>query len=179
MLDRNTSMLIVTDIQGKLASLMFERDELYRSVGILIEGAKVLGMPILWVEQYPQGLGPTVREVAAHLEGLVPIPKKTFSSLRDPFILKAFEDFNRSQVILAGIETHVCIYQTAMDLLTMGIETHIPEDAVSSRTLQNKRIGLKKIIRAGGHRTSVETALFELLGIGEGEEFRKIIRLVK
>jgi hypothetical protein len=179
MLDRNTSLLIVTDIQGKLASLMHERDELYSSVGILIEGAKVLGIPILWVEQYPQGLGPTVREVAAHLGGLAPIPKKTFSSLRDPVILKAFENFNRSQIILAGIETHVCIYQTSMDLLTMGIETHIPEDAVSSRTLLNKRIGLDKIVRAGGHRTSVETVLFEMLEIGEGEEFRKIIRLVK
>jgi hypothetical protein len=179
MLDRRTSLLIVTDIQGKLASLMHESDELYRSVGILIEGAKILGIPILWVEQYPQGLGLTVPEVAAHLDGLAPLPKKTFSSLRDPVILKAFENFNRSQVILAGIETHVCIYQTSMDLLTMGIETHIPEDAVSSRTLQNKRIGLEKIVRAGGHRTSVETVLFEMLEIGEGEEFRKIIRLVK
>ncbi len=179
MLDRNKSMLIVTDIQGKLASLMHERDELYRSLGILIEGAKVLGLPILWVEQYPQGLGPTVPEIAAHLEGIVPLSKKTFSSLREPIILKAFEEVNRPQVILAGIETHVCIYQTAMDLLTMGIETHIPEDAVSSRTSQNKRIGLEKIIRAGGHTTSVETALFEILGVGEGEEFRKIIRLVK
>lgn len=172
-------MLIVTDVQGKLASIMHERDELYHSLEILIEGAKVLNLPILWVEQYPQGLGPTVPEIAAHLKGLEPYPKKTFSLLRDPFILKAFKEINRPQVILSGIETHVCIYQTSLDLLNMDVETHIPEDAVSSRTFTNKRIGLEKIVRAGGHSTSVETSLFELLGVGEGEEFRKIIRLVK
>ena len=179
MLDRNKTMLIVTDVQGKLAGLMHKRDELYRSLGILIEGAKILDLPILWVEQYPQGLGPTVPEIAVHLKELEPFPKKTFSLLRDTSILKAFKEINRSQVILSGIETHVCIYQTSLDLLDMGVETHIPEDAVSSRTYINKRIGIEKIVRSGGHSTSVETALFELLGVGEGEEFRKIIKLVK
>ena len=179
MLDRNKTLLIVTDVQGRLASIMHERDELYRSLGILIEGAKVLGLPILWVEQYPQGLGPTVPEIAAHLEGLVPFSKKTFSLLRDPVILKAFRETGRSQVILTGVETHVCIYQSSLDLLNMGIETYVPEDAVSSRTAMNKRIGIENIVRAGGHATSAEMALFELMGVGEGEEFKKIVRLVK
>jgi nicotinamidase-related amidase len=179
MLERNKAMLIVTDVQGKLASLMYERDELFRSMEILIEGAKILDLPILWVEQYPEGLGPTVKEIAAHLKGLSPFPKKTFSSLRDPVILKTFEEIKRSQVILSGIETHVCIYQTAIDLLNMGIETHIPVDAVSSRTLMNKHIGIEKITRAGGDKTSVETLLFELLKVGEGDEFRKITKLIK
>ncbi|MHB9029645.1 MAG: isochorismatase family protein, partial [Candidatus Latescibacterota bacterium] len=130
-------------------------------------------------EQYPQGLGPTVPEIASHLAGLSPLPKRTFSSLRDASIIAAFERLNRSQVILTGIETHVCIYQTAMDLLARGIEVHVPEDAVSSRTARNRRIGLDKISRAGGHLTSVETALFEMLGIAGGGEFKKIIQLVK
>ena len=179
MLDRNVSALFVTDIQGRLASLMDERESLYRNVGILIEGIKILGIPILWIEQYPQGLGPTVPEISVHLEGLSPLPKKTFSSLREPAIQGAFEKLQRRQVILIGIETHICIYQTSMDLLAQGAEVHIPVDAVSSRTGRNRRIGLKKIERAGGQLTSVETVLFELLTVAEGEEFKKIVQLVK
>ncbi len=179
MLDRTKSLLIVTDIQGKLASLMDERESLYRNAAILIDSMKILEVPILWIEQYPRGLGPTVPEIASHLEGFSPLPKTTFSSLRDAAIFTEFERLNRQQVILTGIETHVCIYQTAMDLLARGVEVHVPEDAVSSRTARNRRIGLDAIGRAGGCVTSVETALFEMLGIAEGEAFKKIIKLVK
>ena len=179
MLDRFTSILIVTDIQGKLAGLMHERESLFRNSGILIEGMKVLGVPILWVEQYPEGLGPTVPEIASLLEGLSPLPKKTFSSLRDPEILSAFECHHRSRAIITGIETHVCVYQTSMDLIDRGYETHIPVDAVSSRTALNKQVGLDKIARAGGHLTSVEIILFEMLGSAESKEFGPIRKLVK
>jgi nicotinamidase-related amidase len=179
MLNKNTTLLIVTDIQGKLAHLMFEKETLFKNIGIMIDGAKILEIPILWVEQYPDGLGQTVSEVASHLKGHTPLAKKTFSSLRDPVIIKRFEEIGRKQVIIVGIETHVCVYQTSMDLLTRGIETHVVEDAVSSRTEFNKRIGLSKIVRAGGHITSVETALFELLENADGETFKKILALVK
>ena len=179
MLDRNRSLLIITDIQGNLANLMFRRDDLYKQIGIMIEGIKAFDIPILWIEQYPRGLGPTVPEVASHLEGYKPLPKKTFSSLRDPEINKRLTETGRDQVILIGIETHVCIHQTAMDLLSQGIETHVVADAVSSRTEFNKRIGLEKMAHAGVIITSVETALFELLEIAEGETFKKIVRLVK
>jgi len=179
MLQRERSILIVTDIQGKLASLMHERETLYKNVGIMIEGIKALDIPILWIEQYPRGLGPTVPEVASHLEGYAPLPKKTFSSLKDPVISERFAQSGRSQVLLVGIETHVCIYQTALDLLERGVETYVVEDAVSSRTALNKRIGLENIRDAGGHITSVETVLFELLAIAEGDAFRKIVTLVR
>ena len=179
MLQRERTILIVTDIQGKLASLMHEREALYKNVGIMIEGIKALDIPILWIEQYPRGLGPTVAEVASHLEGYKPLPKKTFSSLKDPVISERFIQSGRSQAILVGIETHVCIYQSALDLIERGVETHVVEDAVSSRTEFNKRIGLEKIRDAGGQITSVETALFELLIIAEGEAFSKIVTLVR
>jgi len=179
MLERKRTLLIVTDIQGNLASLMFKREELFNNIGDMIEGVKELGIPILWVEQYPKGLGRTVREVEIHLEGYEPLPKKTFSSLRDPVINKRFNEFGKNQVILTGIETHVCIHQTAMDLLARGIETHIVADAVSSRTEFNKLIALEKLARAGACITSVETALFELLEVAEGEAFKEILRLVK
>ena len=199
MLEKDRSLLIVTDIQGKLASLMFEKETLFRNIGIMIDGIQALGIPILWVEQYPEGLGSTVPEVASHLKGNKPLPKKTFSSLRDPVINARFNELQRDQVILVGIETHVCIYQTSMDLLSLspcwrtrrasalsqqavavgGVEVHVVEDAVSSRSAFNKHIGLEKIARAGGHITSVETALFELLELAEGEAFKKILKLIK
>jgi len=179
MLDNKRSLLIVTDVQGKLAQIMFKREALFKNIGIIIEGFKILEIPILWLEQYPEGLGSTVKEVASHLKGYTPMPKKVFSAMKDRNILKRFEDIGRDQVIMTGIETHICIYQTSMDLLSRGIETHIARDAVSSRTKANKTIGLKKVERAGGHITSVETALFELLRIAEGKAFQKILKLVK
>jgi nicotinamidase-related amidase len=179
MLDRNTSLLMVTDIQGRLASLMDERESLYRNAAMLIDGIRILGIPILWIEQYPQGLGPTIPEIASHLEGLSPLPKKAFSVLREPAIRDAFESLDRRQVILTGIETHICICQSSLDLLARGAEVHVPVDAVSSRTASNRRIGLHRIDRAGGHLTSVESVLFELLGVAGGEEFKRIVQLVK
>ena len=116
MLEKVRSILIVTDIQGKLASLMHEREMLYKNAANMIEGMKALDIPILWIEQYPRGLGPTVPEVASHLDGCTPMPKKTFSSLKDPEIKERFSGFGRNQALLVGIETHVCIYQSALDL---------------------------------------------------------------
>lgn len=179
MLDTARSLLIVTDIQGNLARLMHERESLYKNAAILIDGIRALNVPILWVEQYPKGLGPTVPEIASHLEGLKPLSKSTFSSLRDSAIEHAFNETGRDQVLMCGIETHVCIHQTTMDLLSRGVEVHIVADAVSSRTEFNKRIGIDKAARAGAVITSVETALFELLGKAEGEAFKTILGLVK
>jgi isochorismate hydrolase len=179
MLEKERCLLMVTDIQGKLAELMFEREALYKNIGTIIDSCKILDIPILWLEQYPEGLGPTVSEVRSHLEGLEPMPKKAFSALKDRSIFNRFNETGCNQVLLVGIETHICIYQTAMQLLSMGIETHVVSDAVSSRTESNKNIGLEKITRAGGHITSVETALFELLVIAEGKAFKKISGLVK
>ena len=179
MLETSKVILIVTDIQGNLAQLMHDREALFKNVGIMIEGVKALDIPILWIEQYPRGLGPTVPEVASHLDGYEPLPKKTFSSFKNEAINSRFESFNRNQVLLTGIETHVCVYQSAMDLIARGFETYVVCDAVSSRTPLNKQIGLDNIARAGGHITSVEMALFGLLKVAEGEAFKKIIKLVK
>ncbi|MFC1539196.1 hydrolase [Candidatus Latescibacterota bacterium] len=179
MLDKKRCLLIVTDVQGKLAEMMFEREKLYKNIGIMIDSFKILDIPILWLEQYPEGLGATVAEVASHLEGFKPLPKKAFSAMKDSTINKRITESGRDQIILIGIETHICIYQTAADLFSKGFDVHVVKDAISSRTESNKNIGLEKIVRAGGHITSVETSLFELLGIAEGEAFKKILKLVK
>ncbi|WP_372678673.1 hydrolase [Desulfosarcina sp.] len=179
MLKRENALLLIVDVQGKLAHLMHEKERLFDNLQKLIKGIQVLGMPVLWVEQNPIGLGPTIPEVADLLPDSRPIDKMSFSSCRNDRFLQALKALDRSQVLIAGIETHICVYQTAVDLVKMGLEVQVMTDAVSSRTPENKAIGLQRMRDAGAGWTSVETALFELLGVAEGETFKALLKIVK
>ena len=179
MLSVEGSILVVVDVQGKLAELMDGKETLFENLRKMIRGAKVLGIPIIWVEQNPDGLGRTVPEIADLLADIEPIAKMSFSCCGNEGFVEILKGLNRKQVLIAGIEAHVCVYQTAVGLTEMGYEVHVVTDAVSSRTAQNREIGLEKIKDAGGRLTSVETALFELLRVAEGEKFKEILRIVK
>ena len=174
----NTTLLII-DIQGKLAHLMHEKERLFKNVQKLIKGIQILGIPILWVEQNPHGLGPTIPEIADILSNIQPISKMSFSSCGNDDFLQALKALNRKQVLVAGIEAHVCVYQTAADIVDIGYEVQVVTDAVSSRSLENKEIGLQRMRDSGVSLTSVETALFELLKVAEGEQFKEILKIVK
>ena len=178
MLEVENTVLVVIDVQGKLAQSMHEKDALFENIAKLIKAAGVLEIPIIQTEQYPKGLGPTVPEIAELLPG-EPISKVAFSCCGEKRFVEAMEELGRKQVLLCGIETHVCVYQTAVDLLGSGYEVQVVADAVSSRTPGNKAIGLAKMKDAGAGITSVETALFELLKVAEGEKFKAILRIVK
>lgn len=179
MLRPDNTALVLIDVQGKLASLMHQREELYRNLEILIKGAQVLELPILWLEQYPQGLGPTIPEVAALLEGQQPLAKLCFSACGLPEFRQALRQSNRRRVLLAGIEAHICVYQTCRDLLDQGYGVEVVGDAVSSRIAENKKTGLDRMTQAGAVLTSVEMALFELLRVAGTPQFKEIARLVK
>jgi nicotinamidase-related amidase len=179
MLEIENSVLLIVDIQGKLAHLMDRKELLFENVQKLINGSRTLGVPILWVEQNPQGLGPTIPEIATLLPDIQPISKMTFSSCRNDRFVQTLTALNRQQILITGIEAHICVYQTATDFVDMGYEVQAVADAVSSRTLENKEIGLQKMRDAGVGLTSVETALFELLKVAEGDQFRDIIKIVK
>lgn len=179
MLEIENVVLLIVDIQGKLAHLMDKKELLFKNVQNLIKGSRTLGIPILWVEQNPQGLGATIPEIADMLSDIQPISKMSFSSCRNDRFLKTLSDLDRKQVLISGIETHICVYQTAADLVDMGYEVQAVADAVSSRSLENKEIGLQRMKDSGVSLTSVETALFELLKVAEGEQFRQIIRIIK
>ncbi len=176
--NENTAMLLI-DIQGKLAHLMHDKALLFNNLRKLIKGVRALDVPILWVEQNPAGLGPTIPEVADLLPDVEPIIKMSFSSCRNDRFLQALKDLDRNQVLVAGIEAHICVYQTTVDLVAMGLAVQVVTDAVSSRTEPDKAIGLQKMKDAGATLTSVETALFELLGVAEGNAFKEIIRIVR
>lgn len=165
--------------RGKLAHLMHQKEALFENLQRIIKGAQVLGIPILWVEQNPEGLGPTIPEVAHLLPDVQPISKLSFSCCGSDRFVGALEATKRTQVLLAGIEAHVCVYQTTVDLLDLGYGVEIVADAVSSRTAQNKQIGLARASGAGAALTSVEMALFELLRAAEGPEFKEILKIVK
>ena len=174
----NASLLIV-DIQGNLANSMYGKELLFKNAQKLIKGIQILGIPIICTEQNPKGLGPTIPEIADLLSNIQPISKMTFSCCQNDRFMQALKALNRKQVLIAGIETHVCIYQTSSDLVDLGYEVQVVTDAVSSRNIENKEIGLRKMRDCGVSLTSVETALFELLKVAEGEQFREILKIVK
>ncbi len=179
MLDIEHCCLIVVDVQGKLAELMHEKEILFRNVQILIKAAKILEIPILWCQQCPQSLGPTSPQIAELLAGCEPIDKATFSCAADEDFKAALAGLSRRQIILAGIETHVCIYQTAADLLAEGYSVDIVADAVSSRTLDNKQVALRRLSTQRANITSTEMALFELLKTADNPKFKQIAKLIK
>jgi len=172
-------LLVVVDVQGKLARLVWRHEDLFERLGTLVKGLRALGVPIVWTEQVPEKLGPTVPEVAALLDGLVPLAKSSFSCCGAAEFMRQIEDSGRSVIVLAGIETHVCVYQTALDLLDAGKHVEIVEDAVSSRTEENRQAALRRLSAMGAGLTTVEMLLFELQKIAEGDSFRLLNRLVR
>jgi nicotinamidase-related amidase len=179
MLQREDTILVVVDVQGKLAQLMHHKSELFENLRRMIQGARILGVPILVTEQYPQGIGPTVAEIADLLTDVEVISKTSFSCCGEKTFTAALQGLNRRQILLTGIETHICVHQTALQLIDAGYEVQVVADAVSSRTLDNKRIGLAKMQGAGAVITSTETALYELLKAAEGPMFKAVLGLVK
>ena len=179
MLNQNNCCLVVVDVQGKLAQLMHNKETLFKNIRILIQSAKILNIPILWCQQVPAALGPTIPEIAELLTDNQPINKSSFSCCGCEEFNSKLENLGRKQILLSGLETHVCVYQTTVDLLAHNYKVDCVADAVSSRTLENKQIGLKRITAEGARISSTEMALFEILRIAEHPQFRQIVKLVK
>jgi nicotinamidase-related amidase len=174
-LDADRTTLVVIDVQEGFRKAIPGFDRVASAIATLIEGAEAIGVPIVVTEQYPKGLGETVPEVAEHLpEVAAPLEKVVFSAAE----AEGFDLEGRDQALVCGVETHVCVNQTALDLLDAGVEVQVAEDAVGSRFEENKRVGLHKMERAGATLTSVETALFELLGRAGTDEFKRVQRLI-
>ena len=178
-LDRSRAALAVIDVQEAFRPAVLDFDSVAHNVGVLVQAARTLGLPVLVTEQYPKGLGATVPEVAAHLDDVPRLDKVCFSAVEADGFDAALKESERDQVLLCGIESHVCVNQTAEDLLAGGREVHVARDAVSSRTAENRDLGLHKMERSGAVVTSVETALFELLRSAGTPEFKEVQRLVK
>ena len=167
--------LVVVDVQEAFRRAIPDFDRIAAATATLIRGADAIGVPVVITEQYPKGLGETVPEVAEHLpEGVEPLEKVEFAATG----AEGFDLGDRNQALVCGIETHVCVNQTVLDLLGKGVSVQVAEDAVGSRFPDSKRVGLHKMEQAGAVMTSVETALFELLGRAGTDEFKTVQKLI-
>ncbi len=178
--------LLVIDLQERLAAVMPEKivERCLRHTGILVTAAQRLGLPVVVSEQYPKGLGPTVPALAEVLAQLPPaqlhrFEKLTFSACAAPELAALLPALGRDQWIVAGMETHICVLQTARDLLRRGAAVHVAVDAVASRTKLNFRIGIEQLRAMGAVASSTETLVFDLLGRASGEDFKVLSRLIK
>ena len=170
-LDRTKATLVIIDVQERLMPVISNREQVEQNIVRLARGAQILGVPILITEQYVKGLGQTVANVREALgDAYMPIEKGCFSG---------FRDLERKQVIVAGVETHVCVYQTVSDFLARRYDVTIVADAVSSRTQENKDIALRRMVNDGAKLSSTEMTLFELTVESGTDEFRAISKLVK
>jgi nicotinamidase-related amidase len=174
-LDPERAALVVIDVQEAFRKALPHFSEVAAATATLIEGAKAVGIPIVATEQYPKGLGRTVPEVAEHLpDGVEPIEKVCFSAPE----ADGFDLAGRDQALVCGIETHVCVNQSVLDLLDQGVEVHVAQDAVGSRSKENWQLGLHKVEQAGAVLTSIETALFELVRQSGTDQFKQVQKLV-
>ena len=174
-LEPDRAALVVVDVQEGFRKAIPGFEQIARATATLVRGAEAIGIPVVITEQYPKGLGETAPEVSESLpEGTAPIEKVVFSAAE----ADGFDLAGRDQVLVCGIETHVCVNQTVLDLLDAGTTVQVAEDAVGSRTDENKQVGLHKMEQAGAVLTSVETALFELLGRAGTDEFKAVQKLI-
>ncbi|MFN7130928.1 MAG: isochorismatase family protein [Myxococcales bacterium] len=178
-LDRNKAALLVVDIQDRLCAAMDPKalDRLIRRTRALIEGARALELPILVTEQYPKGLGNTLGPIRAALGDEQKVVEKVEFSCAIPEVVKGLT--GRPQVLIAGMETHVCVYQTARDLSERKFVPFLCADAVLSRNEEDRAIGLERCREAGAVVTTVEGALFDLLGRAGTPEFKRVSAAVK
>ena len=179
MLRLDDTFLVLVDVQTKLAAVMHERDAMVEGCRRAVACMRTLNVPVLWTEQLPAKIGPTVPELTAALAGLTPITKSSFSCWGEPAFASAVRDLKRKRALLAGIETHVCVYQTASDLFAAGYHVEVLHDAVTSRTPVNRETGLDRVRACGGSITSVETAVFELMRSAEHPAFRDVLKIIK
>ena len=175
---RDSAALLIIDVQERLCAAM-RPDALQRMVNrtlAAIDGARALGLPIIVTEQYPKGLGPTIKEVKERIEGFAPVEKIEFSALV-PLVRERLAA--RPQVLVTGMESHVCVFQTVRDLAGAGLQPFLATDAVTSRNAVDHEVGLQLCRDAGAVMTTVETALFDALGKAGGPAFKAVSQAVK
>ena len=179
-LDAENAVLVVIDIQERLVPSMPQDIYLHLrdSVGMLVSGADLLGVPVVTTEQYPQGIGHTVPELAEACKGTV-VEKVSFGCCGEPNFMAALKETGRTQVIITGMEAHVCVYQTVLGLLEEGYHVHLVRDAICSRNKVDYLAGVANARQAGAVVTTVETLLFQMLQKSTHVQFRAMSKLIK
>jgi nicotinamidase-related amidase len=179
-LDHRQAALVVIDMQESFRQAVPDFAEVAARIALVAHAAQLLELPVVVTEQYPKGLGRTASEIQAVLpEGSEPIEKTAFSSCGAREFITRLEEAGARQILVCGIEAHICVNQTTHDLLARGYQVHLLTDCVSSRTMQNREVGLSKMLKSGALPSSTELALFELLRDARHEQFKAIQKLIK
>ncbi|NLB08966.1 MAG: isochorismatase family protein [Clostridiales bacterium] len=179
-LRRENAAVLIIDLQERLLPAMPDREPVLKNALVLAEMARTFELPLLCSEQYPRGLGPTAEPLATKLreqQALI-IEKTSFSTVL-PELLTRLEETGRRQIIVSGVETHVCVFQTVRDLAARDYDVYVPWDAVNSRDPKNMAIALEQFRRMGVHITSTETVLFDLLQDSKDPHFKELQALIK
>lgn len=180
-LDPHQSVLVVIDIQERLVPTMDKKvyQAVKGNVELLIEAARVLNIPVIVTEQYPKGLGSTVPELAERCAADPRIEKLSFGCCGEPTFMEQLQQLGRSQVLVTGMEAHVCVYQTVLGLLEAGFNVHLVRDAICSRGKRDFRNALELSRGAGAVVTTAETVAFQLLKVAGSPEFKAISKLIR
>lgn len=178
-INKKSSAALLIDIQEKLFPHMDQNEELLRKCTILIEGLKILGVPLVVTEQYPKGLGRTIKDISSLVEPVPAIEKIAFSCCDEPSVMQHAVIQTHRTIIICGIEAHVCVLQTVIDLHEAGYTAVVVEDCISSRHPGDKGIALERMRAEGAVITSCESILFELARVAGTDQFKAISRLVK
>ncbi len=179
-LQRNECLLLCIDYQKKLLAKIDKAETITKNAIIMIRAAKVLGIPIIVTEQYPKGLGRTVKDIVEALgREYKPIEKNCFNCFGSPEFTTKLESTGHRCLLVMGIESHVCVIQTVLEALKRKYEVHLLEDTISSRTSENRRIAMDRMVREGAIPSSVEMTIYEILKTSESPEFKRILEFVK
>ena len=176
-LNKQDTAALVIDIQDKLFQVMHRKEDLLKDVVKLLKGCQILNLPIIATEQYPKGLGPTLPEIKLFLEEKQIFPKMSFSGY--PVVEGCLQTLGRKNIILLGIEAHICVFQTCRDLLKNGYQVFVHMECVSSRSPINANNALETMSKMGAWITNIETILFDLLKTAEAPAFKEIAKLIK
>ncbi|MGI6260072.1 MAG: hydrolase [Anaerolineaceae bacterium] len=179
MLKQEQTLLVIIDVQGNLAKVVSDAEAANQNVHRIAQAGLALELPIILTAQAPEKIGHTTPELRQILPDHHEYPRLSFSVWADTAVRAAIEETGRKQVLLCGFEGHICLYQTAMDMLAEGYEVYMLTDAISSRSLYNKETALRELSAQGVHLTTVEMALFSILRDASHAQFRTISRLIR
>ena len=178
-ISREQCALLIIDVQERYIPALHDAKPLVDNISILAQAAELLDIPAVVTEQYPQGIGPTIGEIQEVADFARTIEKSTFSCFGSEEFCSHMEELGKSQLLITGSETHVCVKKTALDALERGYDVFVIEDAVASRSQERKDIAIRGLMQAGAQVESAESAIFEFIGRSDGTEFKLLHRLIK
>lgn len=177
-LNREEALFLVIDIQGKLANIMDNKEQVVSNTNVLIEAGKLMDIPVMFTEQYPKGLGSTLEELKENLDNPEVYEKNSFNAYLGD-IKNAIDEKKRKKIIISGMETHICVMQTTRELIAAGYKVFIARDAVCSRTEDNFINGLEQMKDMGATISNTEAIIFDLLKISGTPEFKVLSKMIK